>query len=107
MGFEELLLYLSNLFFLFGALFFLIGTIALFRFVDLYTRLHALAKIDNLGLGFIVLGLLCQAPGIFAALKLLLIWVLTVFGSATLSYILSNHAKKSGKKPVLDCRVRD
>ncbi len=41
-----------------GVFFFLAGTVGLLRFPDTLTRLHALSKADNLGLGFVVLGLL-------------------------------------------------
>jgi multicomponent Na+:H+ antiporter subunit G len=41
-----------------GAFFFLAGTVGLLRFPDPLTRLHALTKADNLGLGLVVLGLL-------------------------------------------------
>ncbi|MCL0092898.1 monovalent cation/H(+) antiporter subunit G, partial [Dehalococcoidia bacterium] len=41
-----------------GALFFLIGTIALLRFPDVYTRLHGATKCDTLGLGLILAGLM-------------------------------------------------
>ncbi len=41
-----------------GAFFFLAGTVGLLRFPDSLTRLHALTKVDNLGLGLVVLGLL-------------------------------------------------
>ena len=44
-----------------GAFFFLAGTVGLLRFPDTLTRLHALTKADNLGLGLVVLGLLPQA----------------------------------------------
>ncbi len=39
-----------------GAVFFLAGTVALLRFPDSLSRLHALTKADNLGLGLVVLG---------------------------------------------------
>ena len=41
-----------------GVFFFLAGTVGLLRFPDTLTRLHALTKADNLGLGLVVLGLL-------------------------------------------------
>ena len=44
-----------------GAFFFLAGTVGLLRFPDTLTRLHALTKADNLGLGLVVMGLLPQA----------------------------------------------
>jgi len=44
-----------------GAFFFFAGTVGLLRFPDSLTRLHALTKADNLGVGLIVLGLLPRA----------------------------------------------
>lgn len=52
---------LSGFMLLAGAFFFFAGTIGLLRFPDVYTRLHALTKADNLGLGLVVLGLVLQA----------------------------------------------
>ena len=52
--------FLSALLMIAGALFFLAGTLGLLRFPDVFTRLHALTKADNLGLGLIVTGLLLQ-----------------------------------------------
>ena len=64
-----------------GCGFFLAGTIGLLRFPDVYSRLHALAKADNLGLGCILLGLAQQADHLALALKLLLIWPLVLGAS--------------------------
>ena len=47
-----------------GAFFFLAGMVGLLRFPDTLTRLHALTKADNLGLGLVVLGLLPRAAGL-------------------------------------------
>ena len=54
-----------------GAFFFLAGAVGLLRFPDTLSRLHALTKADNLGLGLVVLGLLFQPEGLFAGLKLI------------------------------------
>jgi len=59
-----------------GGIFFLAGTIGLLRFPDTLTRLHALTKVDNLGLGLIVFGLLPQVESRLGALKLITIWLL-------------------------------
>jgi len=56
-----------------GAFFFLAGTVGLLRFPDTLTRLHALTKADNLGLGLVVLGLLPQAGSLRIAFKLVCI----------------------------------
>ena len=47
-----------------GALLFLAGALGLLRFPDTLSRLHAISKADNLGLGLIVLGLLPQMASI-------------------------------------------
>ena len=91
---SELLQILGDTFLIIGTLFFLIGTIGILRFYDVYTRLHALAKVDNLGLGFIGFGMILQSDSFLIALKILLIWLLTLLSSATLSYILSSHSLK-------------
>lgn len=82
-----------------GTAFFLAGTVGLLRFPDLYTRLHALAKADNLGLGFIVLGLVLKAPSVAAGLKLILIWLLALAASATLSFLIARRAFARGIAP--------
>lgn len=84
---------------LIGAVFFLAGTVGLLRFPDVYTRLHALAKADNLGLGFTVLGLLPQAEGIAAGLKLVLVWLLVLAASASVSFLIARRAHRRGVAP--------
>lgn len=76
-----------------GSLFFLAGTVGLLRFPDSLSRLHALTKADNLGLGLIVLGLLPLAPGWQYALKLVVIWLLTLLSSAAASQLIARAAR--------------
>lgn len=90
---------LSALLLILGAGFYLAGTVGLLRFPDVYTRLHALTKADNLGLGCVVLGLALQAHSLAAALKLLLIWPLVLLASATVSYAIARRADQLGLKP--------
>lgn len=89
----------GNILMMIGAAFFLAGTIGLLRFPDVYTRLHALSKVDNLGLGFTVLGLLIQAPGALVALKLILIWLLALLASATANFLIAQRAFDRGIAP--------
>jgi multicomponent Na+:H+ antiporter subunit G len=72
-----------------GAFFFLAGTVGLLRFPDALTRLHALTKADNLGLGLVVLGLLAQADGILAAMKLIAVWLLAQVAGATVTQMVA------------------
>lgn len=91
----NLLLWLQCLLLLTGAGFFLIGALGLLRFPDTYTRIHALTKVDNLGLGLIILGLLPGVSTVVVGLKLLLIWLLALGASATVGHLVA-HAKYHG-----------
>lgn len=82
-----------------GCFFFLAGTVGLLRFPDSLTRLHALTKADNLGLGLIVLGLLPQATGLLGALKLLAVWVLVQLSSATVAQVIAQALRRRGPSP--------
>lgn len=75
-----------------GVVFFLAGTVGLLRLPDLFSRLHALTKADNLGLGLVVLAILPQAPDPLYALKLVLLWILVLFASATGAHLIAKRA---------------
>ena len=77
---------------LLGVFFFIAGTIGLLRLPDLFSRLHALTKADNLGLGLVILGLLTWVPDVFYALKLLLIWLLVLMAGATGAHLIAKRA---------------
>jgi multicomponent Na+:H+ antiporter subunit G len=79
-----------------GAFFFLAGSVGLLRFPDTLTRLHALTKADNLGLGLIVLGLLPRVDGVLAGVKLVAIWLLALLASAAASQLIALAAKRPG-----------
>ena len=79
-----------------GVFFFLAGTVGLLRFPDALTRLHALTKADNLGLGLVVVGLLPRADGVLGALKLISIWLLVLLASATVSQLIARVARRDG-----------
>jgi len=77
-----------------GVFFFLAGTAGLLRFPDTLTRLHALTKADNLGLGLVVLGLLPQAGSLRGGLKLVSIWLLVLLAGATVSQLIARTARQ-------------
>jgi multicomponent Na+:H+ antiporter subunit G len=91
--------WLSMALLLVGAFFFFAGTVGLLRLPDVYSRLHALAKADNLGLGCILLALALQADSLAAALKLLLIWPLVMAASAGISFAIARRADRLGITP--------
>jgi len=81
-----------------GAVFFLAGTVGLLRFLDSLSRLHALTKADNLGLGLIVLGLLLQADGSLAVLKLVAVWLLAQLAGATVTQMVARAVRRAGQQ---------
>ncbi len=87
---------LTSIILIAGAVFFLAGTLGLLRFPDVYTRLHALTKADNVGLGLMVIGLSLKAESFAVTCKLLLIWLLVMFAGANVSYLVSREASKKG-----------
>ena len=86
-------------FFLFaGGVFFLAGTVGLLRFPDVYTRLHALTKADNVGLGLIVAGLVLQVESLAIAGKLVLIWLMVLLAGASVAHLVAKVAQQKGIK---------
>ena len=81
-----------------GAFFFMAGTVGLLRFPDTLSRLHALSKADNVGLGLVVLGLLLQAEGLLAGLKLVGVWLLALLAGATVTQLIA-HTAREGAPP--------
>lgn len=82
-----------------GAFFFAAGTLGLLRFPDVYTRLHALTKADNFGLGLIFAGLAIEAWSWTVALKLLVIWLLVMVASTTACHMVARAAIDLGVRP--------
>jgi multicomponent Na+:H+ antiporter subunit G len=79
-----------------GAILFMAGTIGLLRFPDQLSRLHALTKVDNLGMGLIVAGLLPQG-GVLMAIKLLSTWLLVQLSGAIVTQLIA-RAVRDGER---------
>jgi multicomponent Na+:H+ antiporter subunit G len=74
-----------------GLFFFFAGTLGLLRFPDIFSRLHALTKADNLGLGFIAVGLIPQV-GALEAVQLSLTWVLVMIAGAVTGFLIAQFS---------------
>ena len=77
-----------------GTFFFIAGTVGLLRFPDSLTRLHALTKADNLGLGMVALGLIPRADSALSALKLIVIWALVMLSGASTSQLIGRALRR-------------
>ncbi|MCC5993231.1 MAG: monovalent cation/H(+) antiporter subunit G [Rhodobacteraceae bacterium] len=75
-----------------GLVFFTAGTVGLIRFPDTFSRLHALTKADNLGLGFIALGVAFQVESLAQIATLALIWALALLAAGTVAQLVARAA---------------
>jgi multicomponent Na+:H+ antiporter subunit G len=78
-----------------GSVFYVAGTVALIRFPDVYARLHGLSKADNLGLGFVSVGLMIRSGWMVAA-KIAFVWVFVLMASAVSAHLLARAAYRGG-----------
>ena len=75
-----------------GLVFFIAGTVGLIRFPDRFSRLHALTKADNLGLGFIAGGVAFQTDTWAQLAMLMLIWMLALLAAGTVAQLVARAA---------------
>lgn len=95
-----------------GLLFFWAGTAGIIRFPDTHSRLHALTKADNVGLGLLILGLAFQAPDWLTLGKLAMVWALTLVAAGTTAQLVARaamvqhsgpHTRHAARAPAGDC----
>jgi multicomponent Na+:H+ antiporter subunit G len=89
----------SSLLIVAGLGFYLAGSIGLLRLPDLYSRLHALTKADNLGLGLVTAGLALHSQQLLGTLQLLLIWLAVLAASAASAHLIAQHARRRETRP--------
>ena len=81
-----------------GLFFFLSGSIGLLRLQDLFSRLHALAKADNVGMALVTLGIIMLEPDPLNDIKLVIIWLLVMAASAISSHLVARHALRENRR---------
>lgn len=81
-----------------GCFFFMAGTLGILRFPDLFCRLHALTKADNLGLGLIALGMALHIGSPWVALKIGFIWFFTLLASSSSCYLIAKFQRQELSK---------
>ncbi|MDX1335301.1 MAG: monovalent cation/H(+) antiporter subunit G [Gammaproteobacteria bacterium] len=77
-----------------GLIFFIAGSIGLLRLPDIYSRLHALTKADNIGLGMMILGIIIISGDLLTSLKLILVWLLVLASSAASAHLIAQRARR-------------
>ena len=73
-----------------------VGTVGVRRLPELYTRLHALTKADNVGLGLTAAGLAVQAGSWSVVARLVVVWLLVNLASAAVSHLIARAALRRG-----------
>ncbi|SDB59242.1 multisubunit sodium/proton antiporter, MrpG subunit (TC 2.A.63.1) [Desulfonatronum thiosulfatophilum] len=81
-----------------GAFFFLAGTVGLLRFPDSLSRIHALTKADNLGLGLIALALVLTGDSLSESLKIILIWLLALAASSSICFLIGQSIMRKKRE---------
>ena len=66
-----------------GVLFFLTGSVGMLRLPDIFTRVHAATKADNIGLALLIMGIGIFCASIAITIKLIIIWLVLAISSAT------------------------
>jgi multicomponent Na+:H+ antiporter subunit G len=82
-----------------GAFFFVAGTVGLLRFPDVFTRLHALTKADNVGLGLVAAGVAVESGAPAVMLKIAVVWLLVLVSSALSCQLIARAALEDGVRP--------
>ncbi len=82
---------LAGAFIIAGLLFFLAGTVGLLRFPDIYSRLHAVTKADNAGLGLLAVGIALLADTWRLVLLIALLWMVAVIASSVACHLVARH----------------
>ena len=75
--------------------FFTAGTVGLLRLPDLHSRLHALTKADNVGLGLTVLATMLQASSWMTVLKLALVWLLVLAAGTNVCFLIASSGRQT------------
>jgi len=86
--------YIAMVLIITGLIFFIAGSIGLLRLPDIYSRLHALTKADNIGLGMMALGIIFISGDLLTSLKLILVWLLVLASSATSAHLIAQRARR-------------
>lgn len=84
-----------------GCLFFFAGTVGLLRFPDTRTRLHALTKADNLGLGLVCAGLAVFDATLSGILRLVFIWLFALMASTISAFLIARWSIRADPPPAV------
>ena len=88
---------IASLLLLAGCVFYIAGTVGLLRFPDVFSRLHALTKADNLGLLLVCAGLALHSGSLRIAGLLLIVWILGLLAATVSCHLIARRAVRAGQ----------
>lgn len=91
---------LSWIFITIGGLFCIIGAIGVYRFPDIFSRMHAQGVIDTGGVAFILLGLILQSGFNLVSARLFLLGAFIFFIGPPVTYMFVRTLLHYGDSPV-------
>ena len=82
-----------------GLLFIALAALGMLRMPDFFTRVHAVSKLDTLGVALVLAGLALHNGATLVSLKLVLILVFISMANPTAAHVLTRSALQSGLAP--------
>ena len=76
-----------------GLFFYAAGSVGLLRFPDAESRLHALTKADNTGLGLIALAVALYWGSVAIAVKIAAVWLFAILAAGATAQVLALAAR--------------
>ncbi len=100
----------SSIFIVIGLFFNVIGVFGLYRFPDVYTRLHSATKCTTFGTIFLILAVIAESAGVWISkgdfssqsvlsIHAVIALILLLVTNATGAHAISRAAYRSGEKP--------
>ncbi|MFV0431179.1 MAG: cation:proton antiporter [Alphaproteobacteria bacterium] len=83
-----------------GGFFCIVGALGIYRFPDIFSRMHAQGVIDTGGVAFILLGLVLQSGFTLVSARLILLGCFIFFISPPVTYILVRTLLHYGDTPI-------
>jgi multicomponent Na+:H+ antiporter subunit G len=77
-----------------------IGTLGIFRLPDAYSRMHAVAIGDSIGVGIVGLGLILLSPNWILRIKLIAVIILYWIVNPTMTHLVAKIGLIQGTKPI-------
>ncbi|GAB4225437.1 MAG: hypothetical protein Kow0032_01280 [Methyloligellaceae bacterium] len=84
-----------------GAFFFVVGAIGIYRFPDVYARMHAAGISDTVGVALLIAGMMLFSGFTLITAKLAIILGVILFTSPIATHALAQAALHAGVEPLL------